>query len=193
MSTRSVDLASLGAGLFSATLGVAIQASGLNGTSVAIGSWIAVVAGLLMLWLGSRRVLRHHRPRPRHDDHDRHIRTLSHEAKRLGKEVVEFKRRRDSEEPRSLPSVHRWSWKWNWRTKHPRRPAVATEYLQETVSLYRREHAADVRAVVRALRSQEIITEAEASGLCDPLHPDDIEAIGLRLIELAEMLARRLS
>lgn len=188
-SATPTDLAPIGAGLLSATLGLAVQASGLHGPLVTVSSWSAVGVGVVLIGLGSRRPLGLRRSAGRRSGKRRHRdRTLSHQAKRVGREVVEFKRRRDAEEPRSLSRSPFWRNLWRPRIGGPTPSGTARDHWRETVSLYRREHGADARAVIKALRANGMITEIEAAGLCDPLDPAEIEAVGLRLVELGEIL-----
>lgn len=142
-----------------------------------------------MIFLGAIRG-RRRRVTANRRNRGRQSRSIGHHARRAGREVLDFKRGRDAEEPRSL------STQAGWRSLLPhssrRRPSQALrDYWHETISLYMRELGADVRAIVRALRDGGMLTEAEAAHLCNPCHPEDIEAIGMRLIEIGEELRGR--
>jgi hypothetical protein len=188
----SIDLRSRGEGMFWAGLGIAIQVSGLRGELIALFAWSAVGFGAILfafgspgLFHGGDRLKRPKRQRSRN-------RSIGLQAQGLGDRIVQFKRSRDSEEPRFLlpPDTSPLRPRQRGHEAHLRLEALA-RYWHETVSLYRREHAADARALLQVLRAQGILGEEEANRLCRPNDPQAIESVGLRLIELGDLLTRK--
>jgi hypothetical protein len=186
----SIDLRSRGEGMFWAAMGILVQVSGFHGELIRATSWCALGFGGILFAFGSPRLFR----RDRRLSHRRRLRdrSIGGQARELGDLILQFKRSRDAEEPRFLdpPDVPRLHLRRRAQEGHERSKAIA-RHRDETVSLYSREHAADVRALVHVLLDREVIGDEEARQLCVVADPKAIESTGLRLIELGERLMRR--
>lgn len=174
--------------------GVALQAS-LAGWLLITICWSIVALGTLVIVVSLRR-WRHPFRGPlgtRARDGRRKTRSrraLARESRRVGHEILEFKRGRDNNAPHSISS------ETGWRAVLPssgrrRSSRALRDHRDETVSLYKRDHGAKARAVISELRQCGELGEEEASRLRTPHDPDEIEAVGLRLIELGDLLDDR--
>jgi hypothetical protein len=182
-----IDLRSRGEGMFWAALGIVIQVSGYHGEPIAVAAWVAVGFGAILFAFGSPGLFRRGGRRKCKQRRRSHDRSLGVQAQECGDKIVQFKRNRDADEPRvPVPddSLHR-----RRRSSAVRAHSEAiTRHSRETVSLYMREHAADARALVHAICARGVIGDEEARRLCRPTDPRAIELVGLRLIELGELL-----
>lgn len=170
--------------------GVALQAS-LHGWLIVAMSWSIVGFGSLLVLVG---LVRRRRPlgigarTSRRKKRSR--RALAKESRRVGHGILEFKRRRDDEAPHSISSETGWQALLP-RSGRRRASRALRDHWDETVSLYKRDHGANARAVIRELRHWGELVEEEAAQLRAPHDPKEIEAVGLRLIELGDLLDDR--
>jgi hypothetical protein len=172
-ATSSWDFVHLGVGLLSATLGVAIAASGIAGRTVAIVAWIAVAAGLVLIGVGIRRLRASHTPAEPEP-------TLAERATSLGARILAFKRQRDTEAPRPVGAS---GWLPIARFRQGTH-AAGTAYDADTLELYDESFSTEIAALVGDLRSEARVGVNEAQRFLRPYRVSDIEPIGLRLIEL---------
>jgi hypothetical protein len=180
-STKPSDLIQIGIGVISAALGLAVAASGIGRTVVAVVTWTVVAAGMGMIVVGGLRLRARRRPRaappltePRLSD-----RLIS-----LGTRITAFKQDRDAQAPQSSNSESQFL--------HPIRASRARQteamtlaaYDDDTLSLYHHRFSREAWIIVRDLLLAGAVGDNEAQSLVSPEHVEDIEWIGMRLTEL---------
>ena len=176
-------LVSLGSGLASTAIGIALAASKVEGVVLEVISWGAVGTGLVLAAIGLIGVHAHRR-RSRAED-PMPATSLDDRAAACGRRIVEFSDDRAAAMPRAGPSAVD-------SIRHPMRSwaerndltAARDAYDRDTVVIYDRRFGSEVRNLIEDLLDANRIAENEAQLLLYPQDAEGIKLIGRRLIEL---------
>lgn len=177
----------VGTGLISTTLGIAVQASELEGQLITVGAWSAVGCGVLATGVGAAIPL-FRRSAPVASAAA--VPQLATRLGALGTRIIQFKHDRDAGRP-ATPPFRLWAIVHPLRAIHDQQAHHASEraYDADTMSLYRSRFGVEVRAMVKELVEQEVIGSNEALTLLRPANPWEVERIGNQLISLGQLLS----
>jgi hypothetical protein len=189
-ATKPWDLIQIGVGVISAALGIAVAASGIGRTVVAVITWVVVAVGVGLVIAGSLRLRARRRRRAAVSAAPSEPR-LADRLINLGTRITAFKQDRDAQAPPPASAESHLLHPFRAaRVRHAEAVSLAA-YNDDTLSLYDQRFKREAWILVRELLIAGGVGENEAEALVNAEHVEDIEWIGLRLTELGARQPRR--